>query len=139
MGIWWRQSRNDEATHIVERIGAAFDARDFAALRLLFTKDACLVDSMCDKVAGRDAVLLLVERLIAYDPEFRLHVDEVTTHQGSILVTGYTTGARQCSAQRTLWKLSMRDGQVAEWRSFSADDPKPLVRLLMGERKPALA
>lgn len=132
MGIWRDLGWSDPVTRLVKRIVAAIAARDFPALRPLLTSDVALVDSMGEAVRGQDDVLRLLERLVGYDPEFQIHVEDVTAYEDYVLLTGSTTGAYHQAAQRTLWKLLLRDGRVAEWRSYSVETPQPFVRLLMG-------
>lgn len=139
MGIWRDLGWSDPATRLVERIVAAVGARDFPALRPLLADDIALVDSMGEAVRGKDAVVLLLERLVAYDPEFQIHIEDMTLYEDYVLLTGSTTGTHHQSAQRTLWKLLLRDGRVAEWRSYSNERPQPFVKLLMNGEPKAVA
>lgn len=139
MGFWWDNSGTDQATQVVEDIVAGINNRDFAALEVLVADNVLFMDSTGGYVTGRQDGILLLKRLLAYDPDFRIHLDSVTPHNSFVLAAGYTTGARQDTAERTLFKLLIEDGLLAEWRSYSADAPKPIVQMLMGARAPAAA
>lgn len=132
MGFWWDQTSTDKATQVVEKVVAGINNRDFAALDGLITDDVSFTDSMGGRVAGREDAMLLLKQLLAYDPGFEIRLDDVTPHNDMVLATGYTMGHRQQTAERTLWRLRIRDGLLAEWRSYSADAPRPVVQMLMG-------
>lgn len=131
--VFWRDhSRTISATRVVEAVVAGINDRDFTALGKIVADDVSYIDSMGGCVTGRANALLLLERLIAYDPGFRIHLEEVTPHNNFVLATGYTVGDRQETAERTLLRLLIEDGVMAEWRSYSADNPRPVVQMLMG-------
>ena len=132
--IWGRKP-----ARLVERVIAAINARDFATLATSVISDVRFIDSMGDGVAGQQAAFLLLQRMIACDPDLRIHVDEMTGHDDAVLVTGRISGSQKMSSQRTLWKIVLQDGLVAEWRSFSADNPLPVTRILMGSEARAFA
>ena len=122
MGMWWGQGRDHHAKRVVEAVVAAFNGRDFAALHAHLLPGFTLIDSMGESVSGRDKVVPLLQKLVACDPQFQMHVEEITSYADHILLTGHTTGAHHLSAQqRTLWKILVRDSGVAEWRSYSAN------------------
>lgn len=139
MGFWWDHTSTSQATRTVEDIVAGINNRDFAALEVLVADNVLFMDSTGGYVTGRQDGMLLLKRLLAYDPAFKIHLDNVTPHNSFVLAAGYTTGARQDTAERTLFKLLIEDGLLAEWRSYSADAPKPIVQMLMGARAPAKA
>lgn len=132
MGLWNVDGWGKRATRLAEQVIAAINARDFAALPELVTPDVRFIDSMCESVVGREQALVMLERLVAYDPALQIHTETVTVHGDSVLVTGRVSGSRDMVSRRTLWKLSVRGGLLAEWRSFSADNPRPIIRMLMG-------
>lgn len=128
--MWWNR-RNGEARRAVEAVVAAFNTRDFATLASYLLPAFTLVDGVGERVSGRDQALSLLERLTTADPQFRMVVEELTSHGDDVFVSGYTTGfQRSCAPQRTLWKVLFRGGRIAEWHSFSADTAQPSVRLL---------
>lgn len=139
MGMWWSQGRADHAKSVVEAVVAAFNARDFTALRAHFSPDFTLIDGLGDTASGRDHVLTLLQRLVTSDPQFTMHVENIASYQDYMLLSGHTTGSHHLCAQRTLWKILVRDGKVAEWRSYSAATPQPFVKLLMKAQKTAMA
>lgn len=133
MSLWWGQGRHHHARRVVEAVVAAFNARDFAALRSHLLPGFTLIDSMSDRITGRDEAVSLLQKLTSSDPQFTMHVKDITTYAEHILLTGHTTGSCGLSAQRTLWKILVRDGGIAEWRSYSADYSQPFIRTLTGE------
>ena len=133
MGMWWSLGRDHYAKRVVESVVAAFNARDFAAMRQAVAPDFKLMDSMGVSVSGRDEVITLLLQLAAYDPQFRMHVEEITGYADYVLMSGHTTGSYQLSGQqRTLWKILLQDGLLVEWRSYSAESSQLFVRLLAG-------
>lgn len=134
MGLWWDHTSTSRAKRVVEDVVAGINNRDFAALDGMITDDVSFTDSMGGCVTGRADAVLLLESLLAYDPGFHIRLEDVTPHNDLVLATGYTTGNRQETAERTLWRLRVRDGLLAEWRSYSADAPRPVVQMLMGAR-----
>ena len=131
--VFWRDhTRTISATRVVEAVVAGINDRDFTALGQIVADDVSYIDSMGGCVTGRANALLLLDRLIAYDPGFRIHLKEVTPHNNFVLAIGYTVGDRQETAERTLLRLLIEDGVMAEWRSYSADNPRPVVQMLMG-------
>jgi hypothetical protein len=139
MGFWWDYTSTSQATRVVEGVIASINNRDFAALGSMVADNVSFMDSTGGYVTGRHDGMLLLKRLLAYDPAFKIHLDNVTPHNSFVLAAGYTTGARQDTAERTLFKLLIENGLLAEWRSYSADGPKPIVQMLMGARAPANA
>lgn len=134
MGFLWDHWRDNRAKRIAERSIAAFNDRDFDSLRTLLAPDYVLIDSMGETLAGRERVFMLLNRLFAWDPQFHIQVENMTTHKDTVLITGSTTGSHRLSSQRTLYRMVLRDGHIAEWRSYSADNPRPVTRMLMGSQ-----
>lgn len=134
MFLWGSHVWIDRAKRSVERLAASINGRNVPAIKALVTPDIRFIDSMGDRVVGWPAASLMLERLVTHAPDLRLHLDEMTDHDNVVLVTGRVEGSRRLASGRTLWRVALRDGLVAEWRSFSADNPQPIIRRLMGHR-----
>jgi hypothetical protein len=131
--VFWRDhTRTISATRVVEAVVAGINSRDFTALGQIVADDVSYIDSMGGCVTGRANALLLLERLIAYDPGFRIHLEEVTPHQQLRSRYGLYGGRPARNGGADAVAAAHRGWLMAEWRSYSADNPRPVVQMLMG-------
>jgi ketosteroid isomerase-like protein len=113
-----------DAVRTATRFNDHINARDLPRLVALMTDDHTFVDGGGATVAGRDACREAWQGFFASFPDYRNIFTTMTPDAADEVVT--IVGRSECSvpalAGPALWRASVRDGLVAEWRVY-ADTP----------------
>jgi ketosteroid isomerase-like protein len=118
----------------------AINRRNSEALAALMTEDHAFVDGLGAKIEGRQQVKAAFEVYFRMVPDYTVSIEE-TFGAGSVVVM---LGAAQGTYSRdgnlrqddhwttpAAWRVSIRDGLVAEWRVFADNEP---IRQIMRRR-----
>ena len=121
---------HQNATETFEKFTAAINRHDIEALTSLMTPDHLFVDSMGHQVKGATSMQLGWRGYFAMCPDYAISIRNVLVQSDLILATGEASGTIDNTPWQTpaAWQVTIRNGQVAEWRVFA--DNKPVYEIL---------
>ncbi|GAA1015605.1 hypothetical protein Aple_009310 [Acrocarpospora pleiomorpha] len=76
------------------------------------------IDHAHPEVSGPHAVQQAVEQIRAAQPDLRFQVDALLGNDDLIAVVGAVSQTAQHSTTRLVWLIGMKDGQMAEMRTY---------------------
>jgi ketosteroid isomerase-like protein len=132
--------------HSPEKVARAFadainrqNANDLAAL---MTEDHVFIDSLGNRVQGREAMRKAWIGYFGMVPDYTITIRETCGAAGTIIMVGTAQGTLAVDGQilpesywqtPAAWRAEIRDGQVASWQVYA--DNEPMRRLLARKTK----
>jgi len=129
---------------LVESFVAAINSGRPDAVAALMTDDHSFMDSLGNRVSGRDAVSQGWVHYFSMVPDYRISVDRIMCDGDRFILVGRASGTYSPDGVRTAdrhwnipaaWQGLARDGRVAEWQVFG--DNKPMYDLMDARKRPS--
>jgi len=108
-----------DATSVTTRFNHAINARSLDSLGSLMTDDHRFVDSENSVLDGKPACLDAWRGFFDQFPDYRNIFTALRPRGDVVVVLGYSTCSFAALDGPALWRATIRDGKVAEWRVFA--------------------
>ncbi len=127
----------ERAGHIAREFVAAINEHDTKWLATLMTEDHEFVDSLGERVRGRDLMLQGWRKYFGMMPDLRLEIDNIIAGGSIVGPSGKAPGAHTTDGnlrQENSWRIPIAlraiiDGErVQKWQSFA--DNKPVYEIM---------
>lgn len=110
-------------TEIIVQFNECINARDINGLASLMSEDHAFIDSENSIVRGKAASLDAWRGFFAQFPDYRNHFKRFISGMGQVTVVGHSTCSEPALDGPALWKATVKDGKVTEWRVYE-DTPE---------------
>lgn len=127
----------ERAGHIAREFVAAINEHDTKWLATLMTEDHEFVDSLGERVRGRDLMLTGWRKYFAMMPDLRLEIDNIIAEGSIVGLFGRASGTYTVDGnlrQENWWRIPIAvraiiDGErVQKWQAFA--DNKPVYEIM---------
>jgi len=103
---------------IVSRFNGFINARDIKGLSAMMTDDHTFIDGANQRVVGKEECILAWQGFFAAFPDYQNHFEHISANEALVAIMGRSS----CSDARldgpALWRATVRNEQVSEWRVF---------------------
>jgi len=129
------------ATVVLEFIDK-INGGDVSALCSLMTEDHVFVDSLGNRVQGREKLRAGWNGYLSLFPDYRISHEEIFEDRDTVAVFGTASGTYAVNGKLpkenhweipAAWKAIVRNGLIAEWRVYCDNQP---ARKLLGDTSP---
>lgn len=133
----------DSAAAVAHAFAEAISRRNLGELLALMTDDHAMIDSLGNRLAGRDRLKAGWEGYFRMVPDYAITVEETFSQGPVVLLFGtahgtYAVGGALLTENRwttpAAWRVLVRDGRVAEWRVYA--DNEPIRQIIARGQKP---
>jgi len=127
----------ERAGHVAREFVAAINEHDTKWLATLMTEDHEFVDSLGERVRGRDLMLQGWRRYFGMMPDLKLEIDQIIAEGSIVGLFGKASGTYTIDGnlrQENAWRIPIAvraivDGdRVQKWQSFA--DNKPVYEIM---------
>ena len=104
-------------------------------LAMLMTEDHLFVDSLGNRVQGREAMRAGWRGYFSLVPDYTITVEETYAAGGIVVMLGMAQGTTNGGRWQTpaTWRADIRGSQIASWRVYA--DNEPIRKLLANQPK----
>ncbi|MBO0684304.1 MAG: nuclear transport factor 2 family protein [Candidatus Dormibacteraeota bacterium] len=114
---------------VVVRFNEGINGRDLEALARLMSDDHVFIDSVGERVEGRQPCLAAWRGFFGAYPDYRNELGSIVlASSGVVAVTGRSVCSEPALDGPALWTAKVRGGQVSEWRVYE-DRPETRARI----------
>ena len=111
----------------------ALSGSDASAALSMLADDVTYTDSRGYGVEGRDACSEALRRFFEMDLDFRIDPERVSQRGNEVLVSGSCSAKDARLNAKCLWRITVVDGKIAEYRSYRAESPPAFAKVLIPE------
>ncbi len=130
-------ARDIDPVDVVLQFERAINSRDPAAIVSLLTADSVFVDSLGNRVEGREKLRAAWEGYFKMVPDYVISHDELFRHGETVAVFGWARGTFSQDGQirkenfwetPAAWRALVSNGKIALWQVFADNEP---IRAIM--------
>lgn len=130
-------ARDRDPVDVVLQFEQRINARDPAAIVSLLTADSVFVDSLGNRVEGREKLRAAWEGYFRMVPDYAISHEEIFSHEDTVAVFGSAGGTFSQDGQirkeniwrsPAAWRALVKGGKIAFWQVFADNEP---IRAIM--------
>jgi len=121
---------------IVRRFAAAINSHDADAVAAFFTDEHVFIDSLGNRLTGRQNLLLGWRKYFQMFPDYSIQISSLATHHSTVAAFGSASGTYAAARDPALgawtvpaaWRAIVAGSRIAEWQVYA--DNSPVVQIL---------
>jgi uncharacterized protein (TIGR02246 family) len=121
---------------VVRRFAEAINSHDADAVAAFLTDDHVFIDSLGNRLSGRQNLLLGWRKYFQMFPDYSIQISSFAVHQSTVAAFGGASGTYAAAPHPTqgfwtipaAWRAIVVGDRIAEWQVYA--DNSPVVQIL---------